>query len=128
MPRLPATSRPSHRLSMADLEIMLAVVRHGTMAKAAAALGVSQPAISRAIAEMERTLRVRLLERHRRGVTLTRHGEALGRRAAVVLDEVVRGLSELEYLSDSATGEINAGSPEPLTEALLPEVIERFSE
>lgn len=118
--------RVSHRIGMADLEILAAVAQHGSMAKAAVDLGISQPAISRAIAEIEATLGVRLLDRSRRGVVPTLYGKALARRADAVLDELRQGMKEIEFLADPTAGELIIGSPEPLTEALLPDVIQKF--
>ena len=50
-------------LKLRDLNVLLTVARCGSMGKAAAELALSQPAISKAIAEMEFTLGVRLLDR-----------------------------------------------------------------
>ncbi|MEI9803651.1 MAG: LysR family transcriptional regulator [Pseudolabrys sp.] len=111
---------------MSDLEILFAVTQHNSMAKAAAELGISQPAVSRAITEMEAALGVRLLDRSRRGVVSTPYGDALARRANAALDEIKQGLQEIESLSDPTVGELYIGSPEPLTESLLPDVIQRF--
>ena len=44
------------RLKLRDLHILLAVVQQGSMAKAAADLAISQPAVSKAIADMEHTV------------------------------------------------------------------------
>jgi DNA-binding transcriptional LysR family regulator len=120
------TVRLSHQIGVGDMEIIVAIAKLGSMAKAAQALATSQPAVSRAIAELEATLGLRLLDRYPRGVALTRYGEALARRAAIVLDELAQGMREMEFLSDPTTGELYMGSPEPLTEALLPEVIRHF--
>src|SRR5215831_9363741 len=55
-------------LKLRDLNVLMTVARCGSMGKAAAQLSVSQPAISKAIAEMEYTLGVPLLDRSPRGV------------------------------------------------------------
>jgi DNA-binding transcriptional LysR family regulator len=116
----------SHRIGVGDMEIVLAISEQGSMARAARELAISQPAVSRAVAELEATLGVRLLDRNPRGVALTLYGEALARRAALVLDELRQCVREIDFLSDPTTGHLYIGSPEPLTEALLPEVIQRF--
>ena len=51
-------ARIGRRLKLRDLHILLAVVQSGSMAKAATQLSMSQPAVSKAIADMEHTLRV----------------------------------------------------------------------
>ena len=51
------------RLQFRDLHVFFTVVRHGSMAKAAMELGVAAPTISEVIADLERAVGVRLLER-----------------------------------------------------------------
>jgi DNA-binding MarR family transcriptional regulator len=59
----PWDERLGRRLKLRDLHILAAVVRWGGMAKAAAHLAMSQPAVSESVASLEDTLRVRLLDR-----------------------------------------------------------------
>ena len=61
-------SRIGRRLKLRDLHIFFAVVQWGSMAKAAKHLAMSQPAVSKVIADLEAVLRVRLLERSSRGI------------------------------------------------------------
>ena len=49
-------SRIGRRLRLRDLHVFFAVERSGSMAKAAASLGVTQPAVSKAVADLEATL------------------------------------------------------------------------
>ena len=77
-----------HRLKLRDLRILLAVTQAGSMAKAATLLATSQPAVSRAIADMEATLGVALLERSSQGVQPTPYGDALIKRGVAVFDEL----------------------------------------
>ena len=56
-------SRLGRRLRVRDLYVLSAVVRAGSMAKAARALSMSQPAVSEAVANLEHLLGVRLLDR-----------------------------------------------------------------
>ena len=60
--------RIGRRLKLRDLHILLSVAQRGSMAKAAAELAISQPAVSKAIADMERAIGLRLLERSRSGI------------------------------------------------------------
>src|SRR5687768_17720008 len=87
--------RTLRRLKLSDLRIFHAVVKRGGMAKAATDLNISQPAVSKAIAALEHTLSVRLLERHPQGVDPTIYGRALLKGGIAVFDELqqsVRGL------------------------------------
>src|SRR5258705_13359648 len=69
--------RVGRRLTLRDLNILLAVADAGSMAKAAKRLAISQPAVSRAIADMERTLKAPLFDRSPKGIEPTRYGRAL---------------------------------------------------
>jgi DNA-binding transcriptional LysR family regulator len=60
--------RVIRRLKLRELHILTTVARAGTMGKAAVQLALSQPAVSKAIAEMEHTLGVPLLDRTAQGV------------------------------------------------------------
>lgn len=102
------------RLKMRDLDTLVAVVRAGGMRKAADALAMSQPAVSKAIAELEDALGLHLLERSRRGVVPTAFGDALVRRSERLIDEVRGMLREIEELADPEGGEVRLGSMETL--------------
>ena len=64
-------ARIGRRVRLRDLHILLTVVQTGSMAKAAQRLSISQSAVSKAISDLEYTLRVRLLDRSPRGVEPT---------------------------------------------------------
>jgi DNA-binding transcriptional LysR family regulator len=119
--------RIGRRLKLRDLHILLTVVQRGSMAKAAAALTISQPAVSKAIADMEHTLGLRLLDRSRNGIEPTAYGRALVRRGLAIFDELKHGVQELAFLADPTAGELRIGSAESMAAGLLPAVIERFS-
>ena len=114
------------RLKLRDLHTLKVVADLGSMAKASARLAMSQPAVSRAIAEMEHSIGEQLLDRSPVGVELTPYGEILLRRALVVFDELNQGLQEIEFLADPAIGEVRIGSTEPMT-ALVATIIHRIS-
>jgi DNA-binding transcriptional LysR family regulator len=61
-------SQIGRRLSLRDLHVFFTVVQCGSMVKAGQQLGVSQPAVSEVIAELEHALGVRLLDRRPQGV------------------------------------------------------------
>jgi hypothetical protein len=65
------SDRIGRRMKLHDLHVLMAVVQAGSMNKAAVALHTTQPAISRSIGELERTVGVRLLDRNPRGVAPT---------------------------------------------------------
>ena len=82
--------RIGRRLKLQDMHILLAAVESGSMAKAAEHLAISQPVVSRAIASLEHTLGVRLLDRSRSGVEPTLYGRALLTHGLAAFNELVR--------------------------------------
>ncbi|HEX7821747.1 MAG TPA: LysR family transcriptional regulator [Sphingobium sp.] len=106
--------RIGRRLKLKDLHTLLTVAEVGSMAKAAQRLALSQPAISKAVAEMEFTLGAPLLDRSSRGAELTECGHLLIDRARVIFDELRAGVSEIEQLSDPMRGAIRIGATEPV--------------
>ena len=118
--------RVAHRLKLRDLRLLDAVVRARSMARAAAQLNLTQPAVSKAVSELEHTLGVRLLDRSRQGIEPTPHGRALLRRGTTIFDELRQGVSELESLSDPTAGEVRIATTEPIAAGILPVVIGRL--
>jgi DNA-binding transcriptional LysR family regulator len=115
------------RLRFRDLHVFFTVVRHGSMAKAAVELGVAPPTVSEVIADLERALGVRLLERGPKGAEPTLYGRALLKRGTAAFDELKQGIRDIEFLSDPAIGEVNIGCDESIAAATLPRIVERFA-
>ena len=124
---LPWDSRIGRRLKLRDLHILFAVVQWGSMAKAAGHLGMSQPAVSEAIANLENVLSVRLLDRSPRGIEPTIYAEALLKRGHVVFDELRQGLQDIEFLANPTAGEVRIGCTEALMAGFVPAIIDRLS-
>lgn len=115
--------RIGRRLGLRDLHVLLAVVERGSMARAARALAVSQPVVSKTIADLEHTLGVRLLDRSRNGVTPTPYGRALLRRSTAAFDELRQGVKEIEFLTQPTAGEVHVGALAAMLAGLLPAAI-----
>jgi DNA-binding transcriptional LysR family regulator len=118
--------RIGRRLRLRDLHILSTVVERGSMAKAAAHLAVSQPAVSDAIANLEAALGVRLLDRVPHGVEPTIYAAALLKRGHVVFDELRQGIKDIEFLADPTVGEVRVGCPESLA-PVASAIIDRLS-
>ena len=120
-------SRIGRRLKLRDLHILGIVVEWGSMAKAAAQLAMSQPAVSESIANLESTLGVRLLDRSARGVEPTLYAEALLTRGRVVFDELMQGVRDIEFLANPAVGEVRVAAGDTSAATLLAPAIDRMS-
>jgi DNA-binding transcriptional LysR family regulator len=120
-------SQIGRRLRLRDLHVFQMVVQHGSMAKAAQQLGVSQPAVSEVIADLEHALGVRLVDRSGRGVESTTYGDALLKRSVAAFDELKQSIKDIEFLSDPAAGEIRIGTPITSAAGLVGAVIDRLT-
>jgi len=116
--------RIGRRLRLRDLNIFFVVAKERSMSKAATLLAVSQPAVSKAISEMELTLGVPLLDRGPRGVEPTLFGRAVFARSIAIFDELRQTVTDINSLLDPAAGEARIGTAGTLATGLVPAVIE----
>jgi DNA-binding transcriptional LysR family regulator len=121
------TDRIGRRVKLRDLHIFLAVAQSGSMAKAAAQLAVSQPVVSKTIADLEHALGVRLLDRTFQGIEPTAYGRAFVTCGEAVFDDMRRGVQQLEFLADPTSGELHIGCATPLVDGVLPTVLDRLT-
>jgi DNA-binding transcriptional LysR family regulator len=119
--------RARRRLKLRQLEILLAVADTGSMAKAATRLAITQPAISRALADAEQTLGVPLFDRGTNGVEPTQYGHALLKRGVAAFDELDQGVREIEFLADPTAGELRIGTRAGISEGIVLTAINRLS-
>jgi DNA-binding transcriptional LysR family regulator len=116
----------SRRLRFRDLQVLFAVMRCGSMAKAAAELGVTQPAVSEVIADLEQAFAVRLFDRSPQGVVPTVYGRALHRRGLAAFDEMKQCVRDIEFLADGTKGEVRSGCPDSIAGAILAPMLQKF--
>jgi DNA-binding transcriptional LysR family regulator len=102
--------RIGRRLKLRDLHILFVVAQAGSMTKAARQLAVSNPVVSKAVADLEYTLGVRLLDRGPHGVEPTIYGRALLDRGLVAFDELGQAVKDIEFLADPASGGVRFGA------------------
>jgi len=124
---MPSSDRVERRVKLRDLRVLLALAQSGSMSRAAKQLAVSQPVVSKTIADLEHTLGVRLLDRSSRGVEPTVYGRALLNCGTAVFDELRRGLQDIAFLSDPTVGELRVGGAGPFMDGLIPAVISRLT-
>jgi DNA-binding transcriptional LysR family regulator len=118
------TDRIGRRIKLRDLHILLAVAKAGSMGRAAAELAMSQPVVSKAIADLEHVLGVSLLDRSARGAEPTIYGRELLRCSVSVFDELRHGVEALQFLSDQSGGELHFGCTEGGAAGFVPAVID----
>ncbi len=126
--RMEWEGRLGRRLRLRELHMLSTVVRCGSMAKAARELAMSQPAVSEAIANLEDTFRVPLLDRSPRGVEPTIYADALLKRSVAVFDELKQSVRDIEFLADPTVGRLTIGAPESIAATVLPRIVEKFSQ
>lgn len=105
--------------SMDDLGAFLLVATQRSFTRAAAQLGISQPALSAKISALEARLGVRLLTRSTRSVSTTEAGERLFKSIGPHFDGIASGLNELSELRDKPAGSIRITSVEHASQTIL---------
>ena len=120
-------ARIGRRVKLRDLHVLFTVAEFGSMAKAGVHLGVSQPAVSEVIANLEHVVGVRLLDRTSQGVVPTIYGRALLKRSAADFDELRQAIRDIEFISNPTSGELRLACPESVAAAVLPPVIDELS-
>jgi DNA-binding transcriptional LysR family regulator len=102
------------------------VALNGSFSRAEAAVSAPQPVISRHINKLEEELGVQLLHRNGRGVTLTRFGEVLFRRAEGILEGMTGAIDEIALARRSPAGQVRIAAPATVMTLYMPEIIRRF--
>jgi DNA-binding transcriptional LysR family regulator len=121
------TDRIGKRLKLRDLHILLVVAKASSMGKAAAELAISQPSISKAIADVEHAVGLRLLDRGPHGIEPTIYGRALLNCGVAVFDELRQGIKALDFLTDPQAGELRIGCTETMAAGFVSAVIDRLT-
>lgn len=110
------------------LRYFLTVVREESITKAAEALHITQPTLSRQLAQMEEEMGVRLFDRGTRKITLTNEGILLRRRAEEILELVDKTRREVAAQEEAVEGTVSIGSGDLGAVQLLPAMLRSFHE
>jgi DNA-binding transcriptional LysR family regulator len=115
--------RPDVKIDPKHLSLVLAVAEYGTFGRAAEAMGVCQPALSKSIALLERRLGTPLFDRGPRGSTLTDAGRIVARRAQGLEWLVARIQDEIKASTDRLDGPIEIGATPSMMLGLVPKAL-----
>lgn len=108
------------------LRYFLTVVREESITKASEVLHITQPTLSRQLAQMEEEIGVKLFDRGSRKIQLTNEGILLRRRAEEILQLVEQTEKELVEQEAQVEGSISIGCGETASVQLLPELFDSF--
>jgi DNA-binding transcriptional LysR family regulator len=113
-------------MEMRGVDYLLAVAEHGSLRAAAQALGITQPALTKAVRRLEDETGVRLFDRTGRGVRPTVYGAAMLRHARNLQASLRASKVEIAALKAGAGGIVRIGAGPSWERAILPEAIARF--
>lgn len=113
-------------IKLHQLRALVAVADHGSVIGASRALFVSQPAVTKAIRELETDLGITLLGRSVNGVTLTPSGESLLQRARLIVGELERAEQQMATERGALEGKVTVGVSPLAALTLLPHAYARF--
>ena len=105
---------------------VLAVAKFGSLRAASRQLGVTQPAITRSIRDIENDLGTALFERHADGARLTPIGEVFVHRAQTIQSEMRRARDEVEQLKGNFVGQVSMAISPGAAITLVPSIISNF--
>ena len=113
-------------MELRELQYFIAVADHLSFGRAAAALGVAQPAVTRQIQKLEREFGIRLLERHKAGARLTNAGKLFLGHARRVIADAGQLVDELSRARRGETGRLSVGFFTSLVSGCLAELVAAF--
>jgi DNA-binding transcriptional LysR family regulator len=116
----------SRRLTLRQLNVVVAVEQYRSIMQAAQHLGLTQPTVTKALQETEAILGMPLFDRTNRGVEPTPFGTALTRHARLVIAQMAHAEQELADLRDGTGGRVDVGTMIAASARLLPESIIRL--
>ena len=98
------------RLKLRQLRLLVAVGSHGNIQNAARELGISQPAATKMIQDLELDFEVKLFNRTNRGVIPTIFGETLIKHGKLIFAQVSNAAQELDDLNEGNSGRVVIGT------------------
>lgn len=109
-----------------QLRALVAIADNGSIRAAARALFLTQPAVTKAIRDLETEVGLTLLVRQSRGVTLTHEGKVLLGRARMIVRELERAQEDIQALKGSAVGRLTIGVTPLAGMTVMPQAFAMF--
>lgn len=122
----PVTVEPAPAMDLRHLRYFRAVAEDLSYSKAAKRLNIAQPALTRAVQELEASLGVTLLERNRRVVRMTAAGDLLLRETALLLSRLDETVRRVRRAAAGQSGEVGVGYIGPPTGPFLAPLLAAF--
>jgi LysR family nitrogen assimilation transcriptional regulator len=113
-------------MDLKQLEYFVSVVDLGGFSRAARALGIAQPAISRQVRSLEVELRQSLLQRNGRGAVPTEAGKRLLEHARGILQQVERARRDVDETKGAALGKVVIGLPPTVARQFAVPIVREF--
>lgn len=115
-------------MKLSTLKALMAAVEEGSLRSAARRLGVSQPALTKSIRELELDLGTTLLHRTSRGVQATAQGKVLYDRALKATRELSQAADEIQQLNGRMVGDLHISAVPVAVMLLIPELLRTFGQ
>lgn len=115
-----------NRIKFRHLQCFLEVARQRSVGRAADALSLTQPAVSKKLKELEEMLGVRLMERSKNGVTLTGFGEVFLKYAGASVNALREGADSISQARMKGKTRLSIGILPTVAASILPMAVERF--
>jgi DNA-binding transcriptional LysR family regulator len=115
----------TRRIRLRHLEVLLAIARHGSLTAAAKALGITQPAVSQWLADIEAAAGARLFERGQR-LRPTPSAAPVLAHAERVMQDAQRALAEVASIRAGGSGRVRVGTMSVAAVALVPATVKRL--
>lgn len=110
-------------MELRDIEYFAVIAEHGHLGRAADALGLSRPALSKSLRRLGETLQVNLVKRTPKGVHLTAEGAVLLRRAQDLRLSLKSVAREVADLSEGRVGHLRIGTTGTIVDEFLSPVL-----
>jgi DNA-binding transcriptional LysR family regulator len=117
-----------YRMELRDIEYFAVIAEHAHLGRAAAALGLSQPALSKSLRRLERALQAKLVKRTPKGVALTLEGVTLLARVSELRASLKSVAREISEVGAGRVGRVRIGAGLAISEQFLSAAFASFLE